>query len=165
MRPFLTVIGIIVALLAFAGSAMAAELILAKIGNIPGGSQRSGYAGWTEIESYSLAPAVRSQLRTQRMIILNHPGSVTMTKRADVGSAALRAASSNGQILPSVELKIFKVQGIAVAPFLLQSYSFLNAKISSYSTSGAAGGMTESITFNFADMRQVQAPPQSPTGQ
>jgi type VI protein secretion system component Hcp len=175
MRPFLPVIGIIAALLTFAGPAAAAELVLAKIGNIPGGSQRIGYAGWTEIESYGLTTAtpsgetatgpVRTQLSMQRVLIRKHPGSVTMTKRADVGSSGLRAASSNGQVLPSVELKIFKAQGSDGRPFLLQSYSFLNAKISSYSNSGSAGGMTESMTFDFADMRQVQAPPQSDTGQ
>jgi len=175
MRPFLPVIGIIAALLAFSAPAAAADFILAKIGNIPGGSTREGYAGWTTIESYSLAPAAaspretatgseRSKLMMQRLLIRKHPGSVTMTKLADVGSSRLRAAAGNGQVFPSVELKIFKVQGDPGLR-LLQSYSFLNAKISSYSTSGSADGTTESITLDFEDMRQVQAPPQSATGQ
>jgi type VI secretion system secreted protein Hcp len=158
-RPRLSAALLVTASLVFAPVASAAVDAFIWFEGIAGESRDAQHMGWTEVSSFQL-----QQIRSSAGVGSATGGAgggkvsfhdISITKHTDKSSPTLMKFCANGKHIPNATISMRKAGGTQQEYLVIKLQDVL---VSSYRTSGAGAGMTETFTMNAANAT-IQYPP------
>jgi len=120
-----------------------------KIEGVKGEATDKDHDGWIDIVTYSSGVSGMAEASsTTGSSGRSGPGSMTITKKVDVATPALKSQCASGAFIPKIELQVQRTDG---KPGYLV-YEMNNVQVASVTPGGSGGEdrLTENVTLNFS---------------